>query len=143
MNTRSLSLFACLSLVTGCASVLPYTPKTVSGPEKEIDTILQTNSGGAMVEAEFGDVLMTVRAVGAMVLGQQALRYDQISTIEIVKYRSSLYRVFVKNKAGDDKFIWGVETLEDAQKLSDALYSLGARRTGAEPARLPTAASSM
>ena len=62
--------------------------------------------------------------------GNVVLRFDQISSIEL-QQQGPWYRVRVHHSRGAEDFVWDSKSLDDAQRIDDAITAIAAHATKA------------
>ncbi|MBX7097286.1 MAG: hypothetical protein K1X89_06225 [Myxococcaceae bacterium] len=116
-------------LVAGCASIqtVAYTvnPARISDPKAEVLTLIKANvRPGCIAEPAFEGTLLNVKFVCSLGVGSAVARLDKVESITLQQYED-WYRVLVHHTVGED-FSWTSKSLEDMQRLADALTALSA-----------------
>ena len=123
MNTKNVVTLAVVVLLSGCAKLMPYLPSTtVADPHGQIEKIIMSNTGMGVTHVEFKPGYFTVASLSAYGAFQQSLRYELVRKIDILK-TGGVHRVIVSDPEGNEIFIWGVTSVEDAYALADAIAS--------------------
>jgi hypothetical protein len=131
MKTRLfLSLALALFLpVAACGSIVPvpYTPQPsrIKDPMAETTTIIESNTTqGCIAQPELTRAMLVVKfACSRAGVGNAVVRFDRVSSIEIQRY-NEWYRVLVHQTGGAEDFAWTSKSLNDMQRLADALTAL-------------------
>lgn len=120
-----------LLLLCSCASIsikpIAYTaqPARIVDPAAEVKALILANTvQGCVSEPSVTDTMLTVKYVctGGGV-GNVVARLDRVQTITIDN-SGEWYRVLVHHRGGIDDFGWQSKSLEDIQRLADALTAL-------------------
>jgi|CXWL01.1.fsa_nt_gi hypothetical protein len=132
MNLIRLALFSVLALAA-CASIkpLPYSasPGRISDPHAEVKSIILANTtSGCLAEPSFDKSMLVVKFVCSGGVGNSTARLDQVKKIVLEQYEE-WYRVRVVHSKGAEDFSWTSKSLEDMQRLADALTALSQGET--------------
>ncbi len=120
-------LFACAPAVQTVA----YTaqPTRIDNPKEELKSLILANTvQGCVTEPTFVGATFVVKYVctGGIhggVASSTVLRLDRVRAIDL-QQQGEWYRVRVQHADGIDDFVWDSRTLEDAQRIDDAITAL-------------------
>ena len=83
-----------------------------------------------------------VKTITSQSAGQQTVRYERVHHIELYRF-AGVHQVRVFDRSGEAVFYWGCSSLDDAQRLADAITAMadghGAPAAARPPAAKPTA----
>ncbi len=126
--TRRLAPVVLASFV-GCATIQPiaYTPAParISDPVAEVKSILLANTvGGCIAQPSFQAKMLVVQfACTGQGVGNAVARLDHVKEI-VLEQSGDWYRVKLIHSNGADDFDWTSKSLDDMQRLADALTAL-------------------
>jgi hypothetical protein len=126
LKTTLISLLL-LGLV-GCASIksIAYTaqPQRISNPGEEVKNLILANTvQGCVTEPELKSNMLVVKALCSNGVGNQVIRFDRVKSIAL-EQSGEWYRVMVKHGEGIADFWWSSKSLEDMQRMADAITAL-------------------
>ena len=130
MRTRNrLALLVVTSV--GCAGITPVSyapqPGRILDPENEATTIIKANVvGGCIAEPSFEMPLLIVKFVCSSGLGNTVAKLDRVEKIYL-QQSGEWYRVVVHHVGGGEDFTWSSKSLDDMQRLADALTAIAQR----------------
>jgi hypothetical protein len=121
----------CLLVLSGCATgaaitTVPYTlqPARSANPAQEVKELILANTvQGCVTEPVVTDKMMTVKFVCSSGVGNGVIRFDRVAKIEL-EQSGEWYRVMVRHTAGTEDFSWSSKSLEDMQRMADAIAAL-------------------
>jgi hypothetical protein len=121
------ALFAVGSL-GACASItpVPYTlaPERSHDPVAEATTLIKSNVvGQCIAEPSFEKPMLIVKFVCSEGVGNSIAKMDRVANIHL-EQSGEWYRVVVHHKDTTEDFTWSSKSLEDMQRLADALDAL-------------------
>lgn len=127
MLKTSLATLCLLGLV-GCASIKPlaYTarPERIANPGEEVKNLILANTvQGCVTTPELKDTMLVVKALCSNGVGNQVIRLDRVKSVTLEQY-GEWYRVMVKHGEGVADFWWSSKSLEDMQRMADAITAL-------------------
>ena len=145
MNPRTLfaaALVVAAVALAGCASITPiaYTtqPGRIADPAKEASTIIKANVvGGCIAEPSYEKPLLIVKFVCSNGLGNVVAKLDRVEKIYL-EQSGEWYRVVVRHVGGGDDFNWTSKSLDDMQRLADALTALSQPAPDADKRQPPS-----
>ncbi|MHB8875148.1 MAG: hypothetical protein ACYC8T_15790 [Myxococcaceae bacterium] len=129
MNSRTLfALVASTALLAGCATItpVPYAaqPGRVADPANEAATLIKANVvGGCIAEPSYEKPLLIVKFVCSNGLGNTVAKLDRVEKIYL-EQSGEWYRVVVRHIGAGEDFTWSSKSLDDMQRLADALTAL-------------------
>jgi hypothetical protein len=128
MNTQYAALLVMSLSAQGCVSAQPiaYSPQPtrIANPKEELKTLILANTTpGCLTDASFSGSMLVVKFVCQAHAGNLVIRFDQIASIELLQ-SGARYLVRVKHSRGAVDFGWVSRTLEDAQRMDDAITAL-------------------
>lgn len=131
-----------LLLLSGCASIIPvpYTvqPSRITNPAQEVKQLILANTvQGCVTEPEVSPTMLTVKFVCSRGVGNAVVRFDRVANIKI-EQSGEWYRVMVTHKPGTDDFDWTSRSLEDIQRLADAISALASPADAAPAPQIDT-----
>ena len=105
---------------------MAYTPQPtrISNPRDEVKRLIIANTVGSCVSTpSFDKDMLVVKFVCGGQVGNGVARLDKVKSIELQQY-AEWYRVLVHHEAGITDFSWTSKSLDDMQRLADALTAL-------------------
>lgn len=137
-------LLAAVCFLASCASITPvaYTPQPTrsADPAGEMRALVLANTTqGCVTEPDVSAEMFVVKFVCSSGVGNMVIRFAQVKSITLDKY-GEWYRVLVQHNGGAADFAWTSKSLEDMQRLADAIAaaSSGTSTPKAAPARSET-----
>lgn len=130
--------FVAVVALAGCASITPiaYTaqPERISDPAEEVKNLILANTvAGCVTSPEIKQTMLVVKAVCSTGVGNQIIRFDRVKSVAL-EQSGEWYRVMVKHGEGVADFWWSSKSLEDMQRMADAITAL-AKLPAAAPAK--------
>ena len=127
----SLLSFALLFACAPAVQTVAYTaqPTRIDHPQEELKSLILANTvSGCVTEPTFAGATFVVKYVctGGLhggVASSSILRLDRVRTIDL-QQQGDWYRVRVQHSPGIDDFVWDSKSLEDAQRIDDAITAL-------------------
>jgi len=118
----------CLLALAGCASITPiaYTaqPERISNPGEEVKNLILANTvQGCVTTPEIKETMLVVKAVCTNGVGNQVIRFDRVKSV-VLEQSGEWYRVKVVHGDGVADFWWSSKSLEDMQRMADAITAL-------------------
>jgi hypothetical protein len=137
MLKTSLTMLAAV-LLAGCASIKPiaYTaqPERIGNPGEEVKNLILANTvQGCVTTPEMKETMLVVKALCSNGVGNQVIRFDRVKSVAL-EQSGEWYRVMVKHGEGIADFWWSSKSLEDMQRMADAITAL-AKLPAAAPAK--------
>ncbi len=128
--------------LSACASVTPIAyapqPARIADPAAEAKALILANTvQGCIAEPEASATMFVVKFVCSGEsggVGNSVVRFKDVQSITLDQ-QGEWYRVLVKHGGGANDFFWTSKSLDDMQRLADALTALSAAGApAAEPA---------
>lgn len=140
MNLPRISL-CLIPLTFACATAVKPTPiayepqgSRLSNPAEVAKAIIVSNTvQGCVTDPSVNEVMLVVKFVCSNGVGNAVARFDRVQSIQLDQ-SGEWYRVSVKHRGGSEDFTWTSKSLEDMQRLADALAALSTPANSAKPA---------
>ena len=135
ISLLSLALAACGAGITQ----VPYTaqPQRIKDPTTELKNLILANTvQGCIAEPDFSDSMMVVKFActgNGTGLGNMVVRFARVQTVTVEK-SGEWYRVLVHHTPGTEDFAWSSKSLEDVERMADAITALTRPNPGGAPA---------
>ena len=123
---------ACLVLIALASACVPpvqalrYSPQPgrITQPEQELKTLILANTvQGCVTEPSVSGAMLVVKFVCTQAVGNAVVRFDQFESIEL-QQQGPWFRVRVHHGKGPEDFVWDSKSLDDAQRMADAIVAL-------------------
>ena len=121
-----LSLIALSGCVSSSIMAIPYSaqPQRIANPREEVKSLILANTaGGCVATPEVKEKLLVVQAVCSGGVGNWVIRFDRVKSVAL-EQSGEWYRVVVKHSEGITDFAWTSKSLEDMQRMADAITAL-------------------
>lgn len=121
-----------LVFLIACHPIVPvvYSPQParIADPAAEVVSLIRANSRqGCVTSAEVDPRLVSVRFVCSEGIGNTVARLDRIQSI-VLQQSGAWYRVLVHHSDGTEDFSWTFRSLDDTERMADALTALSQPR---------------
>ena len=125
--TKTATVLAALVLA-GCASINPVAynaqPERIRDPQKEIVSLLLANTvQGCVTEPQIDEKMLVVKYVCNTFIGNVVARFDKVDKIYL-EQSGEWFRVTAHHSSGIADFQWTSKSLDDMQRLADALTAM-------------------
>ena len=145
MRTLWVTTFLLLALAACGAAItpVPYTahPERIKDPGAELKNLILANTvSGCVAEPDLSEAMLVVKFVctgNGSGVGNMVVRFGRVETITVEK-SGDWYRVLVHHKPGTEDFAWTSKSLEDIERMADAITALTRPNAGTSPAATPT-----
>ena len=143
---RTILAVLAAAVLAACATITPIAyspnPARIANPAEEARSIILANVvQGCIAEPEFTSptmlVVKFVCSTNGGGVGNSVVRLDQVQGITLEE-SGGWYRVLVKHTGGAEDFAWTSRSLQDMERLADALTALSA---GGAPTSTSTSTS--
>lgn len=116
------ALIACAAAITPIA--YNPNPARIANPAEEAKQLILANVvQGCVAEPEVTETMLTVKFVCSSGVGNSVVRFDKVESI-VMDESGGWFRVQVLHRDGAAPFQWTSKSLDDMQRLADALTAL-------------------
>ncbi len=118
-----------IALVAACVppvQTIAYSPQParITNPPEELKALILANTvQGCLTEPTYSQAMLVVKFMCTGTPGNTVLRFDRIAKIEL-QQQGPWFRVRVTHRSGVDDFVWDSKSLDDAQRINDAIVAL-------------------
>lgn len=136
-TTMTRMTFVATLVFTACLSFRPVAyvaqPARSFDPAAEVISIIKANTaGGCISDPSIANAVLLVKFVCSNGLGNTVAKLDRVEKIYLEQYHD-WYRVVVRHVGGGDDFSWSSKSLDDMQRLADALTALSMPKRHSDP----------